>query len=70
MVLLGPSGGGKSTVVTLLSSALNCAHRDYYGDVTNAKRLSLNASLTLPGSLSEVYINLTLIDEIECLCES
>ena len=30
-ILLGPTGGGKSTIVTILKDALNRCHLDYYG---------------------------------------
>ena len=58
VMLLGPTGGGKSTVLKLLKMALNKAHGDYYrqkswrvmGDI------SLNASLSLAGSIREVRI--------------
>ena len=31
VILLGPTGSGKTTVVHLLKSALNSCHSDYYG---------------------------------------
>ena len=55
VVVLGPTGGGKSTVFRLLRKALNNAHEDYYGHKRKVLgKMSLSASLSLAGSISEV----------------
>ena len=55
VVVLGPTGGGKSTVLRLLRKALNNAHEDHYGPKRKVLgNLSLRASLSLAGSISEV----------------
>jgi len=55
VVVLGPTGGGKSTVLRLLRKALNNAHEDHYGPKGKVLgNLSLRASLSLAGSISEV----------------
>ena len=67
VMLLGPTGGGKSTVLKLLKMALNKAHGDFYGE--KAWRvlgdISLSESLSLAGSIREVRIeNLTPFKKI------
>lgn len=57
VILLGPTGGGKTTVVQLLKSALNSCYFDHYGhrsfdDAGGAERLA--------GSYSQVGLDGTL----------
>ena len=54
-MLVGPTGGGKSTMVKLLQLALNKAHGDYYGQKAEGVGTSLlGASLSMAGSFSGV----------------
>ena len=58
VVVLGPTGSGKSTVLQLLREALNNAHEDFYGHKrTVVGNISFRASLSLTSSISEVYIH-------------
>lgn len=58
VMLLGPTGGGKSTVIRLLKSALNQCHRDHYGPKSFHGILSTDPSFVCSrisvGSLSQV----------------
>ncbi len=56
VMLIGPTGGGKSTIVRLLQTALNMAHTDYYGQKGMAENFPLSASLSLAGSIAEVCV--------------
>ena len=59
VMLLGPTGGGKSVVLKLLKMALNKAHGDFYGEKTwrVLGDISLSKSFALTDSIREVRMN-------------
>ena len=62
VVVLGPTGSGKSTVLQLLREALNNAHEDFYGHKRKVVgNISFRASLSLTSSISEVYIHMMFV---------
>lgn len=67
VVVLGPTGSGKSTVLQLLREALNNAHEDFYGHKRKVVgNISFRASLSLTSSISEVYIRMMFVRMYPC----
>ncbi len=54
VILLGPTGGGKTSVVRLLVTALNKCYMDYYGPKSCHAFSAEPSSLLVTGSLSQV----------------
>ena len=54
VILLGPTGGGKSSVVSILAAALNRCYTDYYGPKSFHAISTEPSSMMITGSLSQV----------------
>lgn len=54
VMLLGPTGGGKTSVIRLLVAALNKCYTDYYGP-KSFHAISTEPSSIVIGSLSQVH---------------
>lgn len=54
VILLGPTGGGKTSVVRLLVAALNKCYTDYYGPKSFHAISTEPSSVLMGGSISQV----------------
>lgn len=70
VIMLGPTGGGKSSVVRLLRTALNKCYVDYYGPKSFHAISNEPSSMMLAGSLSQVLILYGKHLQYHCLGQS